>query len=129
MRTAAICPACREAMTKASDQTRALSLRPLMSVAQLAGHLGVSERTVYRWCAERTGPTALRVGSSLRFRPTDVEAWLETRVPTDDPPQVPARFVPTRAGSVQALDDAFSRSARRPSEGDVPGARLARMVL
>ncbi|MHA7132921.1 helix-turn-helix domain-containing protein [Oerskovia turbata] len=81
-----------------------------MSVAHLAGRLGVSERTVYRWCVERTGPAALRVGNSLRFRPTDVETWLETRVPTDDPPPVPARFVPTRAGSVQALDDALWRS-------------------
>ncbi|MGW6265875.1 helix-turn-helix transcriptional regulator [Cellulosimicrobium funkei] len=37
--------------------------RPLSSVAELAAHLGVSRRTVFRWHAEGRGPRALRSGA------------------------------------------------------------------
>jgi excisionase family DNA binding protein len=49
----------------------------LWSVDDLASYLGVPRATVYVWSSRRVGPRSVRVGRYLRFRPTDVEAWLE----------------------------------------------------
>jgi excisionase family DNA binding protein len=54
-------------------------LRPgpdLLTVTQLGRHLGVSKWTVYRLV--RSGELrAVRVGERLRFRPSDIDAYLE----------------------------------------------------
>lgn len=47
----------------------------LLTVAELAALLRVSERTVYRQ-AGRALPAPVRVGGQLRFRTADVEAML-----------------------------------------------------
>lgn len=94
-----------------TNQPRTPLDRPLWSVDDLATHLGVSHRTVFRWHAERRGPKTLRVGCSLRFRTDDVEEWLEERVETDQPARSIAPALPTNASSAQDLDDAFWRSA------------------
>ncbi len=52
---------------------------PLWSAAQLAEHFGVPIKTVYGWRYKRTGPPAIRVGRHLRYRPSAVEKWLESR--------------------------------------------------
>jgi excisionase family DNA binding protein len=41
---------------------------------KLAEYLDVSERTIERWTAE--GMPCLRSRRTVRYRPTDVEAWL-----------------------------------------------------
>jgi Helix-turn-helix domain len=41
---------------------------------RLAEHLDVSERTMERWTAE--GMPCLRSPRTVRYRPSDVEAWL-----------------------------------------------------
>lgn len=51
----------------------------LMTAGELAEHLNVSINTVYQWRQVGTGPRALRIGKYLRYRPTDVERWLESR--------------------------------------------------
>jgi excisionase family DNA binding protein len=43
----------------------------------LAEYLNVSLSTVYQWRARGTGPQAHKLGRAVRFRKTDVEAWLE----------------------------------------------------
>lgn len=56
-------------------------LRPrsdLFTVDELARHLGISRWSVYRHV--RSGEiAAIRVGQRLRFRPPDVDAYLEAR--------------------------------------------------
>jgi len=51
----------------------------MLSVDELAELLGVPRCTVYRWSSDRTGPPAYRVGRFLRYRPTEVESWLNSR--------------------------------------------------
>jgi excisionase family DNA binding protein len=39
--------------------------------------------TIYKWRGEGKGPRALKVGKHLRFRPEDVEAYLDEMAETD----------------------------------------------
>lgn len=54
--------------------------RPLLDIHDLAKFLGVSEWTLYEWRNRRQGPPAIKVGRLLRWRPSDVETWLDQRV-------------------------------------------------
>ncbi|MEU2251165.1 helix-turn-helix domain-containing protein [Streptomyces sp. NPDC019224] len=51
----------------------------LLSPAELASYLGVPVKTVYRWNHMGTGPKPCPVGKHVRYRPADVEAWLDQR--------------------------------------------------
>ena len=59
------------------------TFEPLIGVRGLAAWLGVSEHTVKKWCSRgpESGltPRMLRVNGQLRFRPSDVRAWLDTK--------------------------------------------------
>lgn len=53
----------------------------LLKVKGLAAHLGVSEATVYRKRSLGEDlPPAIRVGRGLRWRTTDVDAWLTAQM-------------------------------------------------
>ncbi len=41
-------------------------------------YLGVPVPTLYQWRWKKYGPRAIRVGRYLRYRPTDVEVWLDS---------------------------------------------------
>lgn len=49
----------------------------LLTEPQLADELDKSPTTVARWRRDGTGPTYLKVGGSVRYRPEDVETWLD----------------------------------------------------
>lgn len=51
----------------------------LMTLEQVADYLGVPVRTVYAWRATNKGPRGIRVGRHVRYRPADVEAWLDSQ--------------------------------------------------
>ena len=51
----------------------------LYSPEQLAQRLGIPVATLYRWNYLGTGPLPLRVGRHVRYRPNDVNDWLEER--------------------------------------------------
>ena len=53
-------------------------MEKLLTVAEVAEVLGVPVKTIYNWRAQAVpyGPPAARVGNRLRFRPSDVDAWL-----------------------------------------------------
>jgi excisionase family DNA binding protein len=55
----------------------------LLSVDELAEKLGLSKETVYGFNKKGTGPKRIRIGRYVRYRPADVESWLESL--TDDP--------------------------------------------
>ena len=63
-----------------ATHTDAILLRrsDLLTVAELAQHLGISKWTVYRLVRSQELP-AVRVGERIRFRPTDVDAYLVER--------------------------------------------------
>ena len=55
----------------------------LWSIDQVADYLSVPKQTIYQWRTKGYGPKGVRVGKHVRFRPEDVERWLDeqTRVP------------------------------------------------
>ena len=40
-------------------------------------HLGVPKNTLYRWRTKGYGPAGRRIGKHVRYRPEDVDAWVE----------------------------------------------------
>jgi len=51
-------------------------LGPVLTLSQLAGQLGVSVQTLYDLRGQGRGPRGFRVGRELRFRVSEVDAWL-----------------------------------------------------
>ena len=51
-------------------------LGPVLSLSQLAAQLGVSAQTLYDLRSQGRGPRGFRVGRELRFRVSEVDAWL-----------------------------------------------------
>jgi excisionase family DNA binding protein len=51
---------------------------PLWGKKEAALYLGVSPKTLDRWMAEGRGPRGRKVGVQIRYRPTDVQAFLES---------------------------------------------------
>lgn len=49
----------------------------LWTVQDVADFLGLHPKTVYRWAGSGEGPPGIRLGKYVRFKPADVEAWLE----------------------------------------------------
>lgn len=49
----------------------------LWHTEEVAQYLGVPLGTIYNWRVSGKGPRAIRVGRHLRYRPSDVDAWLE----------------------------------------------------
>jgi excisionase family DNA binding protein len=49
----------------------------LWTEQETAEYLHVAVGTLRRWRAEGTGPPALRVGRTIRYRRSDVDAWVE----------------------------------------------------
>jgi predicted DNA-binding transcriptional regulator AlpA len=67
-----------------------------MTTAQLAAHLGVSEKTIKRLRANGEGPRGFRIvdrgGSPVLYDEHDVDEWVEQRKATGIyPPPVPRR--------------------------------------
>ena len=51
----------------------------LISSQELADYTGNSLRTILRWRAEVQGPAFVRIGGHVRYRPQDIDAWLESQ--------------------------------------------------
>lgn len=56
-----------------------LQNKEFLDPAGLADYLGVPVRSVYNWRHTGQGPVAHRAGRHLRYRRSDVEAWLASR--------------------------------------------------
>jgi excisionase family DNA binding protein len=50
---------------------------PLASTPEVAAYLGVPEQTMYQWRSQSKGPRGIKVGKYVRYRWSDVEAWLD----------------------------------------------------
>jgi excisionase family DNA binding protein len=69
----------------------------LLTSRELAEVLGFSSSTIQDWYEAGKIP-GFRIGGRLRFRPSEVEAWLETKRPSAEEklsttPQAPGRGV------------------------------------
>ena len=53
------------------------AFEPALSLKELALQLHVSVQTLYDLRSQGRGPTGFRVGRHLRFRQSEIEAWLE----------------------------------------------------
>ena len=51
-------------------------LGPVLTLSQLAAQLGVTVQTLYDLRSQGRGPRGFRVGRELRFRVSEVDAWL-----------------------------------------------------
>lgn len=69
----------------AQGEKRSMNDR-LLTVEELALYLGVPRATVYAWRSRGEGPPGYRIGKFVRFRLSEVEAWLETRRDEGTPP-------------------------------------------
>ena len=49
-----------------------------MTLKEVAEYLHLNERTVYKWAQEGTIP-ASKLGSTWRFRRSEIDAWVEKR--------------------------------------------------
>lgn len=59
---------------------RLADVERLLSPADVAGRIGVPVATLANWRSGGVGPTYLRVGRHVRYRPADLEVWLERLV-------------------------------------------------
>jgi excisionase family DNA binding protein len=59
------------------DVHNAIGRPRLWTPEELADYLGVTLHCVYAWSSRGGGPKVLRVGARLRYRPADVEEWLD----------------------------------------------------
>ena len=51
----------------------------LLTPEEVSEWLGIPIKTLANWRSERKGPLPLRVGTHIRYRSGDVEAWIEER--------------------------------------------------
>jgi predicted DNA-binding transcriptional regulator AlpA len=55
---------------------------PLLTTAQAAALCGMREGALVDWRSRRRGPRYIKVGASVRYRRSDVLAWLEANTVT-----------------------------------------------
>lgn len=51
----------------------------LLKTAEAARMMGITKQTLDQWRYRGIGPRYLKVGSNVRYRPSDVLAWLTAR--------------------------------------------------
>jgi excisionase family DNA binding protein len=54
----------------------------LLTVQELSAYLGVPVATLYQWRYRNHGPRGFRVGRHVRYRWSDVEAWIVRQIET-----------------------------------------------
>ena len=63
-----------------THNTQAPPRPKLLTEAEVAAYLGVEPQTLCAWrCTKRYNLPAIKVGRLVRYRPEDVEAFLESR--------------------------------------------------
>ena len=55
-----------------------------LTITELSEYLGVPVKTIYEWRQTGRGPVGVRIGRHLKFRLSDVQAWVDSQ--RDVPP-------------------------------------------
>jgi excisionase family DNA binding protein len=112
---------CRSTAAVMLDQLSATSLDgPFLTARAVAHRLGVGTETVLRWTRCGQLPGFRLPGGALRYRPTEVDAWLAQRATSGiADPDIPAKVRPP--GELSRIhranrrgDDQDARDAARP---------------
>jgi predicted DNA-binding transcriptional regulator AlpA len=56
-----------------------VSLTNLLNEHEVANALGLKVHTLRRWRLLSKGPKYLKLGSAVRYNPTDIAGWIESR--------------------------------------------------
>ncbi|MGL5823489.1 MAG: helix-turn-helix transcriptional regulator [Nocardioides sp.] len=90
-----------------------------MSIAQAAAYVGISKSTLYTWRTRRPGfgPRAVKAGAALRYRRSDLDAWIDAHIEELDlAPELDAEGDVHRSARVTSPRspsfDSMSRSSR-----------------
>ena len=67
-----------------ADRPQLRLIEQVLSLSELCVHLQVSVQTIYDLRSQGRGPRGFRVGRELRFRISEVEAWLARMEQDDD---------------------------------------------
>lgn len=89
-----------------------------MTLAEAAYYLGVPIATLTTWRSRRPGygPPAMLYGATLRYRKTDLDAWMDSRLETlDASTEQPATHQRGRAKPPNALPSMTRRRGRKVS--------------
>ena len=62
-----------------------MGAQELLTTTQRSEYLEVPVKTLYAWRHRNYGPPGIRVGKHVRYRATDVEAWLDAQVDDRQP--------------------------------------------
>ena len=96
----------------------------VLSLAEAANFLGISDRTLRRWVAEKVVPHA-KVGGLIRFRRIALREWLEAAerqtmasVPTAEQPSAEGREVITPEEYAARVDAIAGKYAWVPTSVD-----------
>ena len=66
------------------------TLDTVLSLSELAAHCGVTVQTIYDLRSQGRGPRGFRVGRELRFRVSEIDAWLSRMEEADAARHPPA---------------------------------------
>lgn len=55
----------------------AATLEPLLTEAEAADYLSLKPMTLRRWRVDRTGPAYIKLRGPVRYRTSDLAAWLQ----------------------------------------------------
>lgn len=72
-----------------TNDTHPETFEHVLTLSELADRLHVSVQTLYDLRSHGRGPRGFRVGRELRFRASEIEAWL-ARMEADDAARHPA---------------------------------------
>ena len=56
-----------------------MEIQKLLTTKELAKYLGIGESTLLQYRFDGTGPSYIKLGHLVRYRISDVEAWLAKR--------------------------------------------------
>lgn len=61
-----------------------MEIQKLLTTKELAKYLGIGESTLLQYRFDGTGPAYIKLGHLVRYRTSDVEAWLAKRTEQAD---------------------------------------------
>ena len=64
-------------LTGMRDEPSASGLESMLSTRELAEHIGVAPQAIYDLRTAGRGPRAIHVGRELRYRVSEIQAWLD----------------------------------------------------
>ncbi len=74
-------------------------MQSFLTEQEVSKRLNVSIATLRRWRLEKRGPTFVKVGSLVRYRPEDLDAWVAALPAGGDPNGAALALMTTRAAS------------------------------